>query len=386
MVPPIHIPGPPLPPILFPKLHSGGGLGMSMRGHKYKQQEAIMAKKQIKINDLIFEKIKFRYHFVDEAYVHDRSRQNKMLLDSIYPSAVAKTIAGRGIANNLNQRGYAISERVAEDLSAKRLHISELIAMLGYTKTDITKILQAVKHKGLSIVLIGLGGTGSNFLHWLYEMAEWTGKDRIFNRISSFDDDDYDVPNMLRIPFVPQFSTTAFNSKKANNIPKRFHTLANTFTTREERLTDGMIKDTGMRRRLGARGETFIYGAPDIETREWLSASDYTFFAATHRDNEYSIVENPSVDNDLMMETYGKINLSMFFLNHLSMTIDFLEYLPTRTEDYKDQRVNETIIRSDFGDTFKDKLKDGFKAGSKKLYAIPEEGHTRDVNLPEGAV
>lgn len=342
-------------------------------------------KKIIKINELIFEKIKFRYHFVDEMYVRDRSRQNKMLLDSIYPSVVAKTIAGQSINNSLNKRGYAISERVAEDLSAKRLHISELISMLGYTKTDITKILQAVKHLNLNIVLIGLGGTGSNFLHWLYEMSEWTGKDHIFQRMTSFDDDDYDVPNMLRIPFVPQFSTTSFNSKKANNIPKRFHTLANIFTAREERLASDMLKDTGMKRRLGATKDTFIYGAPDIGTREWLATAGYTFFAATHRDNEYSIVENPSVDNDLMMETYGKINLAMFFMNHLSMTIDFLKYLPTRTEGYTEQRVNETIVRADFGDKFQEKIATGFKAGSKKLYAIPELGHTREINLPAGA-
>lgn len=342
-------------------------------------------KKQIKINDLIFEKIKFRYHFVDEAYVHDRSRQNKMLLDSVYPSFIAKTIAGQNVSNNLYRRGFAISERVAADLPAKRLHISELIAMLGYTKTDITKILQAVKHKGLSVVLIGLGGTGSNFLHWLYEMSEWTGKDQIFSRITSYDDDDFDIPNMLRIPFVPQFSKAVFDSKKANTIPLKFGALSGTFNTIPERLTQDRIVDNSLKRRIGPASSTFVYGAPDIGTREWLSTSAYTFFAATHRDNEYSIVENPSVDNDLMMETYGKINLSMFFLNHLSMTIDFLKYLPTREQGYTDQRVNETIVRADFGNAFQDKLESGFKAGSKKLYAIPEQGHTRDVVLPQGA-
>ena len=54
--------------------------------------------------------------------------------------------------------------------------------MLGYTKTDIGKILQAVKNRELQCILIGLGGTGSNFIHWLYEMSEWTGKTEIFTK------------------------------------------------------------------------------------------------------------------------------------------------------------------------------------------------------------
>ena len=122
---------------------------------------------------------------------------------------------------------------------------------------------------------------------------------------------------------------------------------------------------------------------PDMETREWLSASDCTFIAGTHKDNEFSLVENPEIDRDLIIETYGKINLSMFFLNHLSMTIKLLQELSTRTEPLgrydgplnKDGSKSETIKRSNhtiasevFTETHATKISNGFKSGAKKLF------------------
>ena len=345
-------------------------------------------KKQIKINNLIFEKIKFRYDFFSLRSVHDRVKMNKLILDSFYPHDLAEGIVMN--SNNIrfygmdsqNQTGYAISQRVSTDTGARRLHISELVTMLGYTKTDIAKMLQQVKNLKLNCVLVGLGGTGSNFLHWLYEMSEWTGKVEIFDKISAYDDDEFDIPNMLRIPFIPEFGLQAtITPLKVNCIPQKFKNLAKIFALRPERLNNNNLRQGT----VGRIPETFIYGAPDIETRQFLTESEFTFFAATHRDGEYSIVENPSVDNDLMMETYGKINLSKFFLNHLSMTIDFLKYLTTRDRSYTTQVINREIIRNDFNEHFKVQMELGFKAGSKKLFIPSSTMWIHDLNLPEGA-
>jgi len=343
-------------------------------------------KKIVQINDILFDKIKFRYHFMSEQRLYQRNIHNKTLIDSFYPAEIARQIADpkdeRGFGEMTYKKGYAISQRVANDLGCKQLHISELVTMLGYTKTDISKLLQAVKHKSLLLTLCGLGGTGSNFLHWMYEMSQWTGKEQIFNRITMFDDDEFDIPNMLRIPFLPQFSSGKFDAKKANTIPKKFDTLANT-TKRHATKLNAEFLDFKRNNHLGGPNRTVIYGAPDIATREFLSKLEYTFLAATHRDNEYSIVENPSVDNDLMMETYGKINLSMFFLNHLSMTIDFLTHLATRDEPLGSIRQNKTVVRQNFGDRFSIEISNGFKAGAKKLYAIEESRAETTIELPE---
>ena len=341
-------------------------------------------KKQIKINELIFEKIKFRYHFLTEQRMFQRNIRNKVLLDSFYPAWIAKKI----IRDNDDARsitvgkGYAISERIARDLNSKILHISELITMLGYTKTDISKIIQAAKNKEISLTLVGLGGTGSNALHWMYEMSQWTGKEEIFASINLIDDDDFDIPNMLRIPFIPQFSGNEASAKKAKTIPSRFKLITKQMNIYDERLTENFLSVRG-NTPLGALNRSIIYGAPDIQTREFLTTLNYTFLAATHRDNEYSIVENPSVDNDLMMETYGKINLSMFFLNHLSMTIEFLKHIGERTEAYGEEgRLNQTIVRHNFADRFSVEIANGFKAGSKKLFPANEDITTVTIELP----
>ena len=338
--------------------------------------------KKIKVNDIIFEKIKFRYDLMNLGYIHNRKHKTKLMLDSFYPYAVARSIKEGELIQRIlgiGTNGYAISERVVEDMSCKQLHISELTSMLGYTKTDITKLLQIVKHKNYKIVLVGLGGTGSNFLHWMYEMCNWTGKTEIFAEVFGADNDDYDVPNMLRIPFIPENSTEV-SSLKAYCIPKKFRYISARYD-----MQNMLIDQTWLDNVVYPTGTTFVYGAPDITTRQFLSESRYTFFAATHRDNEYSIVENPTVDNELMMETYGKINLSRFFLNHLSMTIDFLTHLSTRVETMEEQRENETVVREDFRAKYSAEMEAGFKSGSKKLFAVDAIGLIEDLALQEEA-
>lgn len=347
--------------------------------------------KQIKINHLIFEKIKFRYEFLSARFVNDRTRRNKLLLDSFYPYNLAMKIVNNGhqMHNHLTEgTGYAISERVAEDMNCRILHISELTSMLGYTKTDISKLLQSVKNKEYNIALVGAGGTGSNFMHWLYQMCEWTGKEQIFSKLYIADDDEYDIPNMLRVPFIPEYGRAngGDTSKKIDLLPKKFEVIAKNNT--REAIKFEAASDAGpgtlVNARLGHRERTVVYGAPDIETRGWLTASNWTFIAATHRDNEFSLVENPAVDNDLMMETYGKITLSKFFLNHLTMTIKFLQNLSDRTEVFgtTEERV---LLRENFNELYETELSSGFKAGSKKLFAVGTESLMAvELDLPEG--
>ncbi len=332
--------------------------------------------KQIKINDIIFEKIKFRYNFFSDDRLTDRMRHNKLFLDSFYPYLIAnKIIKPNNVITlqNSNNNGFAISERVAADMNARQLHISELTTMLGYTKTDISKLLQGVKNKEFNLTLVGLGGTGSNFLYWAYEMAEWTGKTEIFKDMYMFDEDEFDIPNMLRIPFIPQFNNNE-GATKINCVPKKYDMLAQKVRRYSDFLVEDMMEDNI----FNYREKMVIYGAPDIHTREFLSASPITFIAGTHRDSTVSMVENPAVDNDLMMETYGKINLSKFFLNHLTLTIQFLKHLKNRINFGTTEE--QTLMISNFNDMYQEQVNNGFKAGSKKLF-IPDEYWVNEENL-----
>ena len=345
-------------------------------------------KKTIQINDIIFTKIDFRYHFMSKRRMRNDKQKAQTIVDSFYPAWIASNIAGQApvVRNLITPRGvgYAISERVAYDLDTKKLHISELITMLGYTKTDIGKILQRVRNKRYDLILCGVGGSGSNFLHWAYEMMQWSGKDELFNKMTLYDDDDFDIPNMLRIPFIPKNTDSDIRSSlKVDTIPYKYDKIAMLTLRISRRLENNDLTNIGGRKKY-----TVIYGAPDIATREMLTASDYSFIAATHRDNTYSLVENPEVDNDLMMETYGKINLAKFFLNHLLMTIDFLTHLGEREHpfgriDHGGQEENVTLKVSDFNEVTSRVTEKGFfKAGSKRLAVGDEVLRVTQILLP----
>jgi hypothetical protein len=208
-------------------------------------------------------------------------------------------------------------------------------------------------------------------------MSEWTGKSQIFQDIRAFDGDIYDVPNMLRVPFIPELSNVNSDPLKTNCIPERLWTI----TSKINKYGKYLTKEDVEKKKLGFVRNTFIYGAPGIAAREWLSEGEYTFFAATHRDGEYSIVKNPDVDNDLMMETYGKINLSKFFLNHLSMTIDFMKYIGSEDRNYTEQVKNEEIVRNNFNNHFETQLASGFKAGAKKLHIVDNLETLHNIEL-----
>lgn len=323
-----------------------------------------------------------------------RTHAGKLIVDSFYPQYICRGIAEiRQPSLGALKNSYAISERIAKDLGVKALHISELTTMLGYTKTDIAKLLQAVKNKDLSIVLVGIGGTGSNFLHFMHKMTEWVGKDEIFVYLRAYDDDQYDVPNLLRIPFTPKMSANFTDGPgKVTSIPKEFKLIANTFSSHGQNLVSDDFIGTNLQ-----KSKTIIYGAPDMATRQWLTESEYTFIAATHKDNMFSLIENPEIDQDLIIETYGKINLSMFFMNHLSMTIRFLEELKDRTDPFGTypgpienvlpngavktiKKLNHTIDSQDFTTKHADKILTGFKAGSKKLYVPVIEQDERNID------
>lgn len=356
-------------------------------------------KKTIEVNNIIFTQIENRYHFLDRMNFSMRKYEGRLLADSFYPQYVAKSILRRSNSNLYAVKSsYAISERIARDMGIRQLHISELITMLGYTKTDISKLLQSVKNKSLSIILAGIGGTGSNFLYFMYKMSEWVGKKGIFYSIRAYDEDKYDVPNLLRIPFIPKINPGQEDGVyKTLTIPEEFKLIADNFNTYNTFLNKIEIEAIARR---NSKTSTIIYGAPGMASRKMMTESDLTFIAATHKDNQFSLIENPEIDEELIIETYGKINLSMFFMNHLSMTIRFLEELRDRTEPFgsypgpeanddgsaiRIKRQNHTIASEDFTEKHALKLEDGFKSGSKRIYVpkVTETNIDNNLVLPE---
>ena len=324
--------------------------------------------KRIWANYELFNSIKFRYYHPSMNNSLPMKMKQKMIVDSYYPYTILKNIKNHGIGelsrvmeNNFVD-GYAISELVSNDLGIKKLHISDLATMLGYTRTDITKMLSAIKREPNTLVLVGYGGTGSNFMHFLHEMCAWTGVNEVFKNIEIYDDDVLEVPNVIRMPYIPEMHRHN-DPEKVYYIPKRFSNTTRKLTMYAAKLDARRIE--GIRTGFN-KSRLIFYGAPDMETRELLQSIDVTFVAGTHQESRFALRKNPVVDRDLILEAYGKINLSAFFIGQLKMTIEFLMMFNSIELSNDEQE----LLAFDFYTMFSDECYKGFKSGKKKLYLV----------------
>jgi hypothetical protein len=245
-----------------------------------------------------------------------------------------------------------VSEYTSQFLNVPQLDFSELMHILGYNKTYISKLLKRVREKNLTPIIVGSGGSMMNFMHWASEACKWTSVASIFNKVVVYEDDELDFTNLLRIPFIPKISQQNMyngNILKIDGIAGRFEILSSGniaqgsyFSYYNQRLTEQNVNDI-----VDARASNKIFiGAPDMETRKMLSEhEDAVFIAYTQQDASFSIVINPTIDNDMIMENYGKIELNQFFMNQIVQAMRFLEYLADEYSYYEAlEKVNETII------------------------------------------
>lgn len=318
--------------------------------------------KTIHINNVILTQMDARYYFPYLRLSNNRESLNT-IADSLLPTFIAKKIKEENpfavINRNYIVQTPCLSERTAKLMGSQLIPTQDIITMLGHTKTEIGKLLQTVKNKSLKIHVIGAGGTGSNFIWWLTKLCQLTGKKHIFENFNVYDDDAFDVINMIRIPFIPS-EATSDAPMKVDIIPKECQIIGKRFNKYQARFNT-----------INAHNDhkTVLYGAPDLETRAELSRSGLRFIAGTHKDDEYQLIENPEIDTDIQIETYGKVNVSVFFLNQIMMTIDFLKYL-ANTDLEEEQRQNYVIAKQamfDERDQIRFQTKE-FRSGSKRYY------------------
>jgi len=318
-------------------------------------------KKIKRINEIIAQQIEWRYELLNWNHYRTRHKKNKEIYDSYFPGLVYKSIKNKSMIESITskkRKDYVLSERISKITGNPLLHISEITNMLGYTKTEISKILAKVKKNQPRVSLLGMGGSGSNFIHWTYLMAEWTNKLELFYELTLIDFDKFDTTNMLRIPFASR--NNVMHPYKVNVVPTKYTNIAKSYRTtlvKIERGNDAVPIISNMK-------NTYVYGAPDLETRKLLNELNVPYYAATHKDNRCGIKYMPDVDDELGIETYGKINLTVFFLNHIQMTIEFLKFLGEPRQLEK----NEILYYHDY-DEDTNYLRDvPLKTGNKKLF------------------
>ena len=266
----------------------------------------------------------------------------------------------------------------ARMLGIRELPLDDMLAMVGYTKERITELLTNVRAKKLNIAFAGYGGVGTNTVYWLTELCNMSNIQGLFNKIIISDFDRLSLDNVFRMPNpFKTFSALKHKDMIFNDPNNRYTRTAyseNSLYKTQTIPTDSFKALSTKAPYYGTRpldGSTFnenhidhlynwiVYGAPDIESRKLFSKAlnrDFperpnyydncladhikAFISATHGDDNCGLVINPSYlenESNLMMESYGIIQLNVFFFNQLKLAISFLEVL----EKYSLDELNE---------------------------------------------
>ena len=279
---------------------------------------------------------------------------------------------------NISSTATMIHRGFARMLGIRELPLDDMLAMVGYTKERITELLTNVRAKKLNIAFAGYGGVGTNTVYWLTELCNMANIQGLFNKIIISDFDRLSLDNVFRMPNpFKTFSALKHKDMIFNDPNNRYTRIAyceNSLYKTQTIPTDSFKALSTKAPYYGTRpldGSTFnenhidhlynwiVYGAPDIESRKRFSKAlnrDFperpnyydncladhikAFISATHGDDNCGLVINPSYlenESNLMMESYGIIQLNVFFFNQLKLAISFLEVL----EKYSLDELNE---------------------------------------------
>ena len=256
----------------------------------------------------------------------------KSVVDSFLPfmAITGKLPFSTNVIQDVSESIRAISPVTAELLGCLQLPITALLSELSYNIPNIEHLLNVVKRKQFTINFAGVGGTGINTIYWLHALTQLCSVENLFKEIHIFEKDCIDFSNIFRFP-LPLSCYTSVNDtemKKLDLIYPYARTLSSVVHKHDKFLET--IKDIPSIQLVNNKLKSKIvtYGAPSIANRNFLSSLG-NFVSATHANNTASLWLNPTSDDNLQIETYGLIQLNSFFMNQLSMAIEFLKILAT---------------------------------------------------------
>lgn len=250
--------------------------------------------------------------------------------------------------NVIEDRPYFFNPNIAKILNCRTVTMDMFMDLFNVNKFELRDKIIKIKEKQINLLMIGLGGTMSNFCYFMNELAKEFKLDNLFNLITLYEQDQLELSNIFRIPLdyvTPIFYNTEQHTREANinsdyikKIPFKSYMLLNcknlyanlklnfsNFKIFSEELSDF----------------NYIIGSPDISTRVKLTNLEgLNFICPLHYNNELVVLTNPSVEEDeLMSETYGSIHLSYFFMNMFKMTLTIIDLM------LKDElNQNETVL------------------------------------------
>ena len=228
---------------------------------------------------------------------------------------------------NLPSTAVVISPWFANLFQIKQIKIEQMLRIIGYTKKDIKNLLIKVKRRELEMLFVGYGGTNVNTIHWLTEMCTLTHTIKLFKTVTVMEPDTLETSNLLRFPKDPEAlkSTEYIRINKNSKLNLLTNYELKTLSRMKPEITNSRLRDFNIRSYV--KEDTVIYGAPSLGTRDMLSRQNVRFISATHAGNTAYLHLNPTQDTDIQVETYGLIQLSVFFMNQLKLAAGLLETL-----------------------------------------------------------
>ena len=307
----------------------------------------------INIGQAIADKIKVRYAEITERTLGSTN----MVVDAFYPTYVRHSLVGTNnqqYGRRLSKRASAISPFIANELNVAQVPFDDIIRMLGYRKADISHIINRVKAKEIDLTLAGLGGTGMNFFHWAEEICYYTNCVNVFKSIEIYDADFVDITNIFRFPRIinPEkvYGLGLYANLLKCDMVNSYSVLSvSTISKNMSFIEAANIKIQGTNLMKDRFRNRVFYGAPDIASREaFAEIEDMKFVSGTHGDDDCQLYIKPMQDSTLQVESYGMINLSVFFMNQVKLTIAFLELLASDTDLTKPNLVMEYSFAKEY--------------------------------------
>lgn len=280
----------------------------------------------IKLGDMLKENIRSRY----------------LLTDDKGPYGYADRTAPKQLMEDTETGGTYLSPNLASIFGGDAISTKDFISILGVTKKEMTETLKAVRAKQISLVSIGYGGISINLIHFLSLFAHYCNVPNLFKQLIIYEEDDITLMNILRvykdttkIPCDVEIQNKLQGFTEYNLAPKdEVHLIDYRLDTE---ILGEIKKHAAKKENLDKN--IIYFGACDFETRKELET--LPFYFTGHGGNEVSIIVRPVVDSELTMETYGTIDLNVFFLNVLRLSYQFLIELANDTQS---KVPNDTVI------------------------------------------
>lgn len=194
--------------------------------------------------------------------------------------------------------------------------------LCGICNVDYSQLKEDIKTFAKSktnLMSIGLGGASSAILHYIDRIADEFHVDKPINELIVYEDDILDITNLPRImlDYMESREKEGCGDDSLSNVSKL-------------KLLDGYkaaraIVPQPMKFKPGRVPSNYImFGALDVETRVKMVGNYYATF---HNDYSAYLYYTPKYDEQdglLVQETYGKVDITNFFLNMFKLTTEFI--------------------------------------------------------------